>query len=307
VSQLVLKYRTRVVLKTNESIHNLRNRFVEYIYQENPDHKVFLNCPLEEVGGLKALLRGTQFLLDMETERSVVHAPNITDQEAYDLLRKDPQDPSLTKWRLKRFYEVEELKDEHFKDKKAETRFENWLNTFWKHPQDLELLDKEQFYDPKVLKSDMDNYVKRRELVLEVIQRAFGSTGRALKGEVYITKDLLSNGFNEWYEGNKQDLNSCLGLRTKEPLGALRATLEWVGLGLGTHRHRRRTPKEIPAMCASKVADIYTSPTRLDATEVTYQESYYSITGFDEQLKRACRLEPKHRTVKTKTSLSKLF
>lgn len=316
MDKFALKQRTRIALKTNTSIHNLRNNFIEYIYQENPGHTVFLNCPLEAIGGLGSLLKGTKFLLDTDAQRAIVHAPDLTDQEAYGLLlgRLDKEkEAALTKWKMQRHYDTQQLSPEQLKGwlkGKTEERFENFLNTFWKTPRELDWLDKEQFYDPRILNSDMDNYGKKRELVFETIRRAFGSVGRALHGQLSVTKELLeNNGFNEWFSSHNDELKFYLGLRAKDPLGALRSVLEWVGLGLETHRHYGRDPEEIPVMFGPKIAATNTLPTKVGPTTITVErkERYYSIAGFVDQLHRACRLEPKHKTVHTNTALLTMF
>jgi Origin of replication binding protein len=317
VNKLFLKWESKRVLEKNYSVLNLRTRFIEYLKNENPDHIIHLNFPLEQVAGdLKALLRGAlkgaRFLVDMDAQRAIVHAPNITDQEAYELLLKgDEANAALTKWKIQRHYGTEEPTTEQLKDwlkGKAEERFENFLNVFWKLPKHLDLFDQEQAHDHRTFNSDQDFYSKKQELVFTVIRRAFGSVGRALKGKVFVTREYLdNNGFNEWFEEHKRELKFYLGLRAEDSLGALRAVLGWVGLGLKDHKQTARRSKEIPVMSASKIADTLRSSTKVEAVEVPYQGRYYSVEGFESQLQRACRLEPKHKTVKTKSTLLNLF
>jgi hypothetical protein len=314
-NQFFLKWEPQLALNKTHSILNLRTRFIEYLNNENPDHTIQLDCPLEAFEGLRALLRGTRFLLDMDAERAIVHAPSITDQEAYELLLQGPlekgQEATLTKWKLQCHYGTETPTPEQLKDwlkGNAEGKFQHFVNVFWESAKTLELLDHEQQYDPRVFHKDRDCYARKQQLVFEVIRRAFGSVGRALKGKVYTTKDFLeSSGFNEWFTEHKQDLKFHFGLRAKDSLGALRAVVEWVGLDFKTHKHRGRKPKEVPSMCAAKIAGTLRLPAQVAAKLIQPDERYYSVEGFGEQLKRASRLEPKQRTRWTRTSLSKVF
>jgi hypothetical protein len=253
----------------------------------------------------------------MDSQRAIAHAPDLTEKQAYELFKKGrlgaEEQTAVTKWKVQRHYKTLDLTPELLKDwlkGKAEERYQHFLTVFWQTPKTLEQLDLEQTYDPGLFPKDRENYGRKRELVLEVIRRAFGSTGRALKGRVFTTEQLLTeNGFNEWFEGNKGELRFLFNLRAKDPLGGLKAVLEYAGLGLECHRNKKRAPIEVPVMSGAEIAGTITLQTKLAPNKLTIErdQRYYSISGFDEQVQRANRLEPKHRTLKTKTTLLTMF
>jgi hypothetical protein len=310
-NELCLRWEPRLAVKKAQSIANLRTDFIEYIQNENPAHELHLKTPIDFGERFKSLLRGTRFLVDMDSQRAIVHAPDLTEEQAYALFKKGrlgaEEQAAIIKWKMQRYYKTLDLTPEMLKGwlkGKVEERYQHFLDVFWQSPKTLEQLDLEQTYDPALFPKDRENYGRKRELVIGTIQRAFGSTGRALNGRVFTTEQLLTeNGFNEWFETNKGEFRFLFDLRAKEPLGGLKAVLEWAGLGLECHRNKRRAPIEVPVISASKNVLSLTPQTKLDAKSIEYQERYYSISGFNEQVQRANRLEPKHRTIKTRTTL----